>query len=407
MNINKDKKNIVIAGGGFAGLSAVQSLYREGIIQRDYNLILIDKKDNFDFLPLAPDVVAGWLHPRCAQANLTDYVKRRGAHFLRGNIMGFDIDRASINVDEREIKYDYLILACGGEPNFFGNRDFQQQCLTLNSVEDAIRINNILTEKIKEKPFCNIAVIGGGYTGVEIATACRFLLNKGGVDAFITIIEKAEDILLNVPDWLRRRVRERLKKMHIDVFCDDGLKRYENNTLYSLKGKEIPDCVCIWSAGVRSADFIEKTGMELIKKRIEVQSSLQIKNAPNGNIFAIGDNAAFRDPKNGEPIRMAVKFSIDQGKVAARNIIHIIRGQKLDRYEPVDLGFLIPMTESYAPGIVFNSRVPGRVGFFLHYLMCAYRSSSKNRWGIIKGLTMSRRILNRPLERRENGRGSL
>ncbi|MEW5895914.1 MAG: FAD-dependent oxidoreductase [Candidatus Omnitrophota bacterium] len=385
------KENIIVAGGGFAGLAALERLSKNDLIRRKHRLVLIDRKEESDFLPMAPDVMAGWLEPRHASVSLRKHCRSRNVEFIKGDIEGVDLGKKLIRLPHEEINFSYLVLSCGGEPGFFGNDVFKQRCLKLNSIQDAIKARETLRKAVKSPEQFNIVIIGGGYTGIEAAMACRFFLKRhGGEHAVITIVEKASDVLLMVPDWLRIRVRNVLRCNRINIRTGDSLVSFEGGTACFKKSGPLGNAFCIWSAGVITSAFIQNIASEKNRTRIIVDEYLRMRNSQHDSVFLAGDNAAFLDT-DGNPIRMAVKFAIDQGSLAAANIVHMIRNEELEKYSPVDVGFLIPLMEGRAPGIVLGRRVTGKMGFFLHYFMCVFRSYGRNKWGILWDFMVSRR----------------
>jgi NADH dehydrogenase FAD-containing subunit len=81
---------------------------------------------------------------------------------------------------------------------------------------------------------------------------------------------------------------------------------------------------------------------------------------------------------------MAVMFAMGQGKVAAENIVNSFSGEPLRKYKAVDLGYLIPFTTRKAPGVIMGIKVSGIIGYFMHYFMCFYRSTWRNKLKILK-----------------------
>ena len=132
-------------------------------------------------------------------------------------------------------------------------------------------------------------------------------------------------------------------------------------------------------AGVQTPLFVRDLPFDKDKQgRLIVDAHMRFSDG----CFAVGDAASFS--YKGKTLRMAVQFSMAQARVAAKNILGLIRGEKKSvRYQPIDLGLLVPLANKKACGKVLGLRVWGFAGWFLHYLMCIYRSISfKNRFGV-------------------------
>lgn len=386
------KKRIVIAGGGFAGLAAVKQLNRaKKTWQEEYDLFLIDHKSTSDFLPLAPDVLAGWLNPKYAQVNLKEYCDKHRCCFIQQHINDINVHDHVIAMDNEEFSFDYLILACGSSPNFFGNDNAHTNCLTLNSIADALNIQQALLERADQDECVNVVIIGGGYTGLEIAVSSLYFLKKQNKKCNIYIVEKAPQLLAMIDKRIRKTACHELTQRNIEQLTNDSLKEMKNHCVSLESGRTINNAVCIWSAGVQTASLIKNSNqIEKSGSRIIVDQYLNITSIDNKDVFVVGDNAAFFTNQAEKPIRLAIMYAIAQAKVASQNIIRRIESKKMIAYKPHDLGYLIPLTFRKAPGIVLGIKVSPRLGHILHYFMCIFRSEPSKKWGILKDFIISR-----------------
>lgn len=379
------KKNIIVVGGGFAGISALKKLSTIRKINKNFKIILIDRKDNFEFLPVLPDIVGGRLNPENAGVNLRKLSLRLGFDFIKSEAKDVDFTGKKLFLNESVISYEYLVLCSGAETNFFNNREIENSCLKLDTVNDALEIKEAILKKTRESKTANIVVVGGGYTGVEIATNISYLLEKKA-SYKIYLLERSSDILGMVPDWIRQKVREELEFLGIEVIGSDSLKKYQDKTVFLESGKNIENAICIWAAGVKTGSFIDKIEIEKERTRIRVKENLKIESKDYEGVFVTGDAASFYDQKWKNNLRMAVMFAMGQGKTAAQNILQSILKKPLLRYRPVDLGYIVPMAYGKAFGLVLGKEVRGFLGYLIHYLACIYRSDSNNRIGIIRDL---------------------
>ncbi len=383
------KTNIIIAGGGFAGVSALRYFFRyRHLLDKNFKLILIDRKEYSEFLPMLPDVIGGWLNPDVLRLDLRLLSGKLGCEFIKGDIELLNLEKKKINVSGRDIDFQYVVISSGSETNFYGNDKFGKMFYKLDNVEDAVKIKTALLEKVRAAQQINVVIIGGGYTGVEIATNVKFLLERQKIIHNIYVIEKAPDILTVVPDWLRNEVRQELERLKIECICQDAVKNYEGETLTLDSGRQIKDAFCIWTAGVKTGDFLKQPDLLSERTRIRVDNTLRPLNRIGKDVFFAGDTAFFTDKKIGGPLRMAVMFSIEEGKTAAQNIINNISKKILEEYKPVDLGYLIPIAQGKAPGLILGRKVHGFSGYLSHYFMCLYRSERRNKLRLLKSLAV-------------------
>jgi NADH dehydrogenase len=384
------RKNIIIAGGGFGGLSTLKTLYKNRSACSDYNIILIDKKAAFEFIPMLPDILGGWLSGQSIQTRFEQFAKKLNFTFIQGDIKKVNLPEKSIMVEGKKLGYEFLVLATGLDSNFFGNESAKNNCHRLKEVKNALDAKREIILRGVSKKSVNVVVIGAGYTGLEVATNARLLMDNYRVNGKVTLVEKAERILPMMPDWLRCDIEIFIDKLGINVTTSNSLLRCTKGTVYLSSGDKLKNSVCIWTVGTRPGLFIQELDVEKIGGRIKVNSNLAIAGQDFSNVFAVGDIAAFIEHDTGQPLRMAIMFALGQGEIAGQNIINRIRKKDLNKFAPTDLGYLLPLAFGRAPGVVLGRSVSGRIGFWLHYIMSLVRAPKSNKLAIFKELLFSR-----------------
>lgn len=368
-------KHALIIGAGFAGISAAKALGKQ---RKELETLILDKNRYSNFLPLLPDLLG-----RGIGANLLEWelsgLKRSGVEFLNEEAVGIDLEKKEVRTNTgKPLSYDYLIIACGSETNFYGNEAMKVSSLKMDDTLDAGRI----FKRLEKDDFSHCVICGGGYTGVEIASNLRLYFEKRKKDKRIILVERAPQVLAALPHWMRSYVLDNLKRQKIEVLTDTSIVEISEQQVRLSSGAVLEDVLLIWAAGVKVADFLK--GLDLEKNpqgRLQVDEYLRV----NESCFVLGDAAYFRH--KGSSLRMAVQFSIAEGELAAENIIRHARGEPLKRYEPLDLGFIIPMANNRSCGEVLGIRVKGVFATCLHYCMCIYRSFGlKNKRGLFVSL---------------------
>ncbi len=369
--------DIVIIGAGFAGLEAARVLSKNRARLLGRRVIVIDAKKTFDFLPILPDVTGGRIRQESAVMELADHLERIHVNFEAGEVVRVDTDTREVFLKSGGIlTFEFLIVACGSVTNFYGMDDIQRRSLKLDSAQDAVAIQNV----IATYPGKKILVIGGGYTGVEIASNLALLFRHKRVKKYsISIVEKGEDILGSLPQWMKDYCRVNLCGLHVNIHLECSLKEATDQRVKLSNGIEFEDYLLVWAAGVVTPAFVRELKFEKDRQgRLIVDEHMRF----GEGCFAVGDAAAFKH--KGAALRMSVQFSIVEAGVAAKNVLRLIRGEKsLARYRPCDLGLLVPMANKKACGKVLFIKVSGFAAWVLHYVMCIYRSLSfRNRLGI-------------------------
>ena len=371
-------KRIIIIGVGFAGIAALGELQRGAI---PCEIILIDKKEQSHFLPLLPDIVGREMPARYLTLPFPQFCSKINVFFVQEEVVFISPDKREVVTNMSSYRYDYLIIASGTETDFYGNYDIARKAFKLDTVWDGEKILDLLRYNASE--VC--IVVGGGYTGIEIATHMKVFCNRYKIQKKIFIIERSSSIVGKVPDKMRNYIMKNLNRMGIAVYTSCNIEYVEGNDVYLSGGIVFHDPILVWTAGVRTPDFVQTLETEKTDQgRLIVDDYLRVSH----HIFVAGDSAGVND--KGKPVRMAVQLSLAEGRHVARNIIRDIRGRSLYRYHPFDLGYMIPMANNRSCGIMLGVPVFGFCATVLHYVMCFYCSfSMKNKVGIIRSFLLS------------------
>lgn len=370
-------KKVVIVGCGFAGAAAIRKLSHF----RPYvDVTVIDKKKTSDFLPEMPDCLGRGIKTEYLTCSIEDMARKAGFVFINDEVISIDIQKQRLMTRNGNVDYDYAIIASGSETNFYGNDDLRMAAFKLDDISDT---KNIVSS-LKERDHAVYIVAGGGYTGAEVASNIRVFLEKKKRDARVIIVERSHTVLSALPKWMIDYAYSNFKRLKIDVLTDSQIEKVEGGRAYISGGKVFEDAMVIWTAGVKTANFIQLLNVKKNPQgRIEVDGYLRV----NNNCYAVGDAAYVR--QGGSFLRMAVQFAITQADSAAENIIRDIKGKKLRTYTAIDLGYIIPMANNKSCGNVLGVNVVGYFATLLHFLMCFYRSYNLRKgFGIIKGFLL-------------------
>jgi len=368
-------KRVLIIGGGFGGLTAASILCKSSL---RLDVTLIDKKLSSDFLPNLPDVIGRGMNPEFLTCKIEALGKEYGFKFINEEVVSVSLEKKQAQTASGVLNYDYLIIASGSETNFYGNENIKNFAYKLDDAEDA----KTILKALKQGIFDTFIIAGGGYTGVEVATNLRLFLDKNKKHNRIIIVERSPSILGSLPGWMKNYVSGNLKRLNVDILVNGAIEKIEEDKVYISVGEIFNKACVIWAAGVKTSDFIQNLNVEKNRQgRINVDDYLRL----NDNCFVIGDAANFS--YNSVNLRMAVQFAIAEGASAAINIIKTIKGQRLHKFKPVDLGYIIPMANNRSCGAVFGINLTGFLPTVFHFVMCIYRSwGLRNKFGIIKSL---------------------
>lgn len=364
LNIPKTtQKRIIVIGAGFGGLQVAQSLAGND----DFQIVLIDKNNYHQFQPLFYQVATAGIEPSAISFPLRlAFHNHPNVHVRVASVTKIISENNTIETNLGEIQYDYLILAIGADTNFYGNKNIEEKALPMKSVGEALGLRNRLLENFEKalvsdneedkSGLLNIVVVGGGPTGVEVsgtlAEMKKHVLPKDypelNFDLMqIYIVESGTELLGPMSKNAQVKSKEYLEQLGVKVMLDTRVSDFDGQYVYFADNSKIRTNNLVWAAGVK-ANAIEGINPSIIMRggRMKVNSYSQIDGYEN--IFALGDVALMTEEKypNGHP--QVAQPAIQQGKLLAKNLINLIRGNELKAFKYRDLGSMATVGRNLA-----------------------------------------------------------
>jgi len=364
---------IVIIGGGFAGIELAQRLK-----SLDLQVVLIDQNNYHNFQPLMYQVATGGLEPGSIAYPLRKFMQKiPNAIFRMAKVLSVSTEENLLKTDIGDLKYDHLVIATGSKTNFFNLDDASINAMKqLKSIPQSLDIRSYILENFEEAlltsdpekkaALMNIAIVGGGPTGVELAGALgemqHTILPKDYPELDFRKMQvhlfEAQGALLNgMTDASQSKALKYIKEFGVKVWLNTAVKRYELGRLELQSGEVLHAETVIWAAGVKGAPI---DGMDTAvyhpNGRIKVDDFNRIIGL--NNVFAIGDVAAMSqtDYPRGHP--MVAPVAIQQGILLAENIKRLQKGQALKPFKYFDKGSMATVGRNKAvvdfPGGHFN-----------------------------------------------------
>jgi len=375
--------HIVIIGAGFGGLETARGLRNAPV-----RITLIDRHNYHLFQPLLYQVaIAGLLPTQIAYPLRTIFRKQKNLEFQMGEVTEVNLKEKYVKMDGSAIAYDYLILAVGGETNFFGNKSVEQNAFQLKNIQSAMGVRNHLLKTFEEanreadadkrKALLTYVVVGGGPTGVETSGALAELIihimkrdypHMDLNEVRVLLLEAGPNVMASYPDELRKATMRLLKNKNVEILTDTKLADYNGQKVTLGEGKKIEANTLIWTAGVKAAGITNQLGVELAGSgRVRVADNLQIKD--HTGVFVVGD-AAYLENGGGRPLPMLSTVAIQQGRLTAQNIQKMIKGEKPGAFHYKDPGLLATIGRNAAVariwGLSFSGFIAWVIWVFLH-----------------------------------------
>ena len=300
----------MIIGGGFAGIAAAHALRHA-----DAEVILIDRRNHYIFQPLLYQVATAVLSPAEIAAPIRQLeAKQPNVSVLLAEVTGIDvasrtIEAATPGAGVLKIAFDYLVVATGMRPSYFGHDEFARYAPGLKSLGDAETIRaKILSafelaattededERARQMTF---VLVGAGPSGVELAASLAHLVkvtlrgNFHRIDptkASIILLDAGKRVLPTFAELLSRRVSKRLKKLGVKVTTDVKVEKVDEQGVIA-GGTRIPSATVLWTAGVAASPIPKMLGTKTDRAgRALVDPFLKIVDAPG--VFVVGDAAS-------------------------------------------------------------------------------------------------------------------
>jgi NADH dehydrogenase len=386
------KTRIVVVGGGAGGLELVRRLGAR-LGRTDFDVILLERNSTHIWKPLLHEVAAGSLDANLDEVGYRSHGYRWSYRFFYGSLEG--IDRAARQVivapvlDEdgteligrHRIRYDYLVIAIGAISNDFGTPGAREFCLFLDDREQAdrfrqkllnhcLRVSRILTENPAADAKVEIAIVGGGATGIELAAELYNAaagLRHYGLEVFdesrlkVVLIEAGPRILPALPEKLAEAAREELEALGVRVLVGTAIVEVTADAMRTRSGETIPADLKVWAAGVKAPEILRDIGgLETTRgNQLVVRPTLQTTR--DDRIFAIGDCCFFLPEGAKQAVPPRAQAAHQMASTAYRNILAAIAGRPLEAFVYRDRGSLVSLSRYSTVGSLMGNLIGGRM----------------------------------------------
>jgi NADH dehydrogenase len=362
------KKKVLVIGGGHGGLFTALDLAESA------DVTLVSDLDHFCFRPLLYEYMSGeveaW-HIAPYYSELFD----DEINFVKGKVETIDFTRQEVKIGKQILNYDALVLAVGGVTNFWNVNGAEQFAMPFRTIADADKLRNKMIsaldkvsptlppQKVKEK--LTFAVVGGGASGVELATKMSDLL----YDAFqrrdldgeprIMLLEMSNEIVPGMGEDIRQKVEESLRECRIDVHLQTKVLEVTEDGFVSEHNGEITETktvATIWTAGVKVNPLIEKLDLPKNKQGLIIaDQTLQVKDLDN--VFVLGDIAWVENvsPK----LHGTAQLANQQATLLIENIKAFLKGNSLKTKQFEELGEAVSLGVDNAAVLVGDKAYTG------------------------------------------------
>ncbi len=410
-------QKIIIIGGGAGGLELATDLGDKLGKTDKAQITLIDKNSYHLWKPLLHEVATGVLDEQVDNIFYASQGQQHNFEFTQGTFTNLDRDKKQITIINHQnktvaVNYDILVIAIGSTSNDFGTPGVKEHCIFLDDQNAAIRLRETLINKFTS--FCSIidddqsrdedkiriAIVGGGATGVELASELPHMVEAFGACGHnkmcsdlldVSVIEATDRILPALPEKTAASITKTLEKQGIHVLTKTMITKAESDGFYPKEGDTLKADIMIWTAGVKAPDYLKEiAGLESSRSnQLVVKPTLQTSR--DDSIFVIGD-CAYAMQDNGRASPPTAQAAHQMAKICYENIINILNNNPLKSFKYTDNGTIISLHDT-AQGVVkiagkSEMNVKGWFALIIHRLL--YRMHQASLLGIFKTIRFAR-----------------
>ncbi|HXT69256.1 MAG TPA: NAD(P)/FAD-dependent oxidoreductase [Vicinamibacterales bacterium] len=344
------RPRVVIIGGGFGGLWGAKAVAHAPV-----DVLLIDRRNHHVFSPLLYQVATAALAPGDIASPIRWILRRqRNVKIWLAEAVSIDTAKKTVRLSDGEVAYDYLILAAGSRPAYFGHDDWETNAPGLKTMEDAITIRRQVLvaferaererDRARQKQLLTFVVVGGGATGVELAGALAEISRHALAHDFrsiqpetarVILIESGAEVLATYVPNLSAFARRALEKRGVAVWTGMRVTNIEPGRVH-LGGEVLEAGTVIWSAGVSAAPIGASLGVPMDRSgRVLVNPDLTIPGCDD--VYVVGDMALLNGA-DGKPLPGVSQVAMQEARWAADNIARTLRGEPRKPFVYMDLG---------------------------------------------------------------------
>src|SRR3989344_1225095 len=273
ISTNMAKKNIVILGAGFGGITAALKLAKKiGRLANEYEIILIDRHHHQLITPnlyeiasipkeYAPDtpLKSSILIP------VSDIIENKPIAFICDEVSGLKAaEKMVVLKNGGDLPYEFIIFALGSETNYFNIPGLHEYSYPLKTFDDGAKLRNTIEKLVKEKDYIKIAVGGAVASGVElIAEFSNFICAiketiapANTCNTELLLVEASSEILPGFDAIVVKRAKKRLKNLGVRIKTNTTIAEINAGHFICQDGKKENFDLLIWTGGAKGPEIL-------------------------------------------------------------------------------------------------------------------------------------------------------
>jgi NADH:ubiquinone reductase (H+-translocating) len=378
---------VVILGGGFAGVSTAQRLEQLLRRRRSINTVLVSQSNYLLFTPMLAEVAGGELEAQHIGVPLRATLPH--TEVRRAEVRAIDTRRGVVSIQPtaagpfEEVRYDHLVLALGSVADYRGLPGLEAHAFSLKTLDDAVRLRNhaiamleradVETDAAERRAQLTFVVAGAGFAGTELVTQLfdlirnvrRFYQRIRHEELRLVLVHSGHRILPELTASLAAYALRKLSVRGIEVLLNTRVKAATADAVVLDDGRRVSTRTLVWTAGNRPHPAVRELACDRNRAGAVIdEMTLQVKGLPN--VWGIGDCAEVPDLSNGgAPCPPTAQHAIRQGAMAAENLVGSLTGRPLRPFRYRTRGVLVGLGRHSAVADWRGRRVSGIVAWLM------------------------------------------
>lgn len=352
------KITIAIVGGGFAGVACARRLRR--LLTPEEAIIVVFSEENYMvFQPLLAEVAGSSIQAEVPATPLR--VALPDVECRREKVLDIHLPESTLVFEsfdglKRSLKYDHVVVACGSAMNLTAVPGMSDHAFPFRTVSDAVALRAQISEQLEKAAVCDdperrrffltFAVIGGGFSGVEVAGEINDLLQAVGryypsikpEESNVILIHSREQLLQEVSPSLRDFTQKKMEQNGVQIILNQRVKQVTADGVTLSDGTYYHAATVVGTTGTSPHPFVERMKAEKEKGKLKTAPELRLVGYENA--WAIGDCAQILNAFDKEPAPPTGQFAEREGKQCAANIYAVREGQPTKPFYFRPLGML-------------------------------------------------------------------
>lgn len=365
---------ICILGGGFGGLYTALRLSQLPWTKLEKpEIVLVDQRDRFLFAPLLYELLTGELKTWEIAPPYTELLENTGIQFCQAEVESVDIEAKQVHIKDAAtaLSYDYLVLAMGGETPLDQVSGAAEFAIPFRTIADAYRLEERLRLLESSADKIRVAVVGAGYSGVELA--CK-LAERLGDRGRLRLVEATSQILRTSPEFNRTTADKALQDLGVWIDLETTVDAITPDSIalnYRGQVDTIPVDIVLWTVGTKVAPVVQALPLKH-NPRGQLVVTPTLQESDRSEIFALGDSAECIDAE-GQKVPATAQAAFQQADYAGWNIWATIAGKPLLPFRYQALGEIMTLGKDNATLAGLGVTLDGPFAHVARRLIYLYR----------------------------------